>query len=943
MKIRIHFVLFGLLLFMSMVLFCSPDMLATNQPDPHPGMRKINAEGKTFMQGADDSAANADEKPRISSGFSYDYWIDTELVTQKEYLDVTGKQPVRDTSPYGRGDGYPVYYVSRFDAVLFCNAKSKMEKLDTVYSYSGAPQTLQGSVYGLVDVHLHYERSGYRLPTESEWEFAAREGTSSLPFPHLADSAQAQSYAWYSANSSGRTHPVASLLSNAFGLYDMAGNVFEWTGDWKGFYHVPQITNSIGAAQPDNSNERVVKGGSFTTGFSSLRPSHRTAIYETSQSTAASYIGFRCAQGIIPSPSYLSQDSLHTTTNPTVLLVGSSIPFLGTPKARLVFVNVTKEIRTLCFVDFIKNYPLVYELKDYTSVYVPVISPNGKYVAFSTGDDGGRGSASIYIRNLDSLSAAPAKIPCDSAFEPRWWVDPASASKDTFCIFTNSAVDNASAQWLSTGTFMMKIAGGIPVGAVQQLVAGGGYHDGRSSNGRYMVTGYTRLMMRDMSSAQDRQLFVSPLNGKGPGGSTQVCNASICPDSLYNDRCLFLDFGCPGPTASTLTGTNYGVHEYLFIGEYSGTVLSWFRRPDGEASWDYPEWSTAGKFAVACARDGRDDSHAIYFVNLRDSSYCRVIDGTELAHPFLWVNNQEVINDDSLDLDSLGNYNDPPLAANLGEFTRRMHDFWRKHDEMQIVFVGSSHTENDIDPRFFSGTPVYNMGFGGSGFFIWVSIIENYLVNHCPGLEFVGCDVVPGLMNWPGYFTSWPNLDPNKGYNYDVHHRFWKNGLPKKFENLVVAAPCPDIPDMDTLGLFRLPCNNWGGTNPDEPDTTQLSWTIDEPTYKANFNVLKEVARFLANKKIHFCMYVTPENPYYRTTGSYGLYGPGRETGKAVMAQLRALQDSFPSYVHFYDGNLDGYHDYVDSEAFNADHLCLAGARKFSARMDSVVHAILGH
>ncbi len=61
------------------------------------------------------------------------------------------------------------------------------------------------------------------------------------------------------------------------------------------------------------------------------------------------------------------------------------------------------------------------------------------------------------------------------------------------------------------------------------------------------------------------------------------------------------------------------------------------------------------------------------------------------------------------------------------------------------------------------------------------------------------------------------------------------------------------------------------------------------------------------------------------------------------MAQHSALQDSFPSYVHFYDGNLDGYHDYVDSEAFNFDHLCPAGARKFSIRMDSVVHEILGH
>jgi hypothetical protein len=61
------------------------------------------------------------------------------------------------------------------------------------------------------------------------------------------------------------------------------------------------------------------------------------------------------------------------------------------------------------------------------------------------------------------------------------------------------------------------------------------------------------------------------------------------------------------------------------------------------------------------------------------------------------------------------------------------------------------------------------------------------------------------------------------------------------------------------------------------------------------------------------------------------------------MGQLSSLQDSFPNYVHFYDANLGGYHDYVDSEAANFDHLCPAGARKFSTRMDSVMHVILGH
>jgi uncharacterized protein (TIGR02171 family) len=904
-------------------------------------MRKISSAQQTFMQGANDSVANADEKPPMASTFTYDYWIDTTPVTQKQYYAVTGKQPVSDTSSYGKGDDYPVYYVSWFDAILFCNIKSKREKFDTVYSYSGVPQTNRGSVYNLVDVHTHYDRKGYRLLTESEWEFAAREGSSSLPFPHLQDSGAAQSYAWYSANASDHTHPVASLAPNSFGLYDMAGNVFEWTGDWKGFYRAMPITNSIGATHSNNSNERVVKGGSYKTGFLSLRPSHRAAVYETSQSTATAYIGFRCAYGIIASPSYISTDTQQTATNSTVLLIGASKPFLGTARARLVFVNVTKDIRTLCFSDFTRTYPIVYEFTDMQSVYLPVISPDGKYAAFCTRNDGAEGSANIYIRSLDSLGAKPVKIPSDSAFEPRWWVDP--VSKDTCLLYTNSAVDNASALWPSTSTFMMKIAGATPVGAAQQIVSGGSYHDGRSNNGRFMVTGFTKLLMRDMTTMEDRQLFLSPLNGKGPLGSTQVCNVSICPDSLFNDRCLFIDFGYPPPMVSTVTGTGYGIHEYLFIGDYSGALLSWFRRPDGEASWDYPEWSTAGKYAVACARNAAEESHAIYFINLRDSSYCKVIEGTELAHPFLWVNNQDVVNNDSLNLDSLGYYNDPPLIYNLADFTRRLHDFWRNHAEMHLVFVGSSHTAQGIDPTFFTGAHIYNMAFSGCPFAVTISILKNYLLNHCPSIQFIGCDVIPGTMNWADYFVRWSSLDSNKGYNYDVHHRFWKNGLPNNFENLIQIAPCPPISYLDTtLGLHQSACGNWGGATPDMPDAAQLSWTIDDPIYKSNFNSIKEIARLLADKGIHLLLFTTPESPSYRTTGSYGLYGPGRETGKAIIAQLKALQDTFPSYVHFYDGNSDGYHDYVDSEAFNFDHLCSAGARKFSVRMDSVVHAILG-
>ena len=209
---------------------------------------------------------------------------------------------------------------------------------------------------------------------------------------------------------------------------------------------------------------------------------------------------------------------------------------------RVVFVNVTGSIRTLCYVDFSNAYPVIQEVKDLQCVYAPTISPNGKYVAFSTRDNlGSTGSSTVYLRTLDSLSAPAIKLASDSAFVPRWWVDP--LFKDTFLIYTNSVVDNTSALWSGTQTLMVKMTSPKSIGDPQVIIGTGSYHDGRSSNGQYMVTGYRNLIMRDLTGQKDVQLFTYPNNGKGANGSTQACNASISPDTAYNDRCLFLDFG----------------------------------------------------------------------------------------------------------------------------------------------------------------------------------------------------------------------------------------------------------------------------------------------------------------------------------------------------------------------------------------------------------------
>ena len=254
-----------LLLPLVWLLFCSPNKPSPGIPlERHAGMRKITATGTSFVQGANDSQSTPDEQPGMTTTFTYDYWLDTTEVTQLEYASVTGLQPVPSASGFGIGNRYPVYEVSWYDAILFCNKKSKRDSLDTVYTYFGTPKIQSGSVYEIDGLRINTGSNGYRLPTESEWEYAAREGTSTIPFPDLSDTTAAKLHAWYSSNAKGTTQPVATKLPNAFGLYDMAGNVFEWVQDWKCYYTVKSITNSIGSAaaeceQRKSSQRRIIR------------------------------------------------------------------------------------------------------------------------------------------------------------------------------------------------------------------------------------------------------------------------------------------------------------------------------------------------------------------------------------------------------------------------------------------------------------------------------------------------------------------------------------------------------------------------------------------------------------------------------------------------------------------------------------------------------------
>jgi formylglycine-generating enzyme required for sulfatase activity len=208
----------------------------------------------TFLMGSPDAepGRSADE---VQHGVTLtkSFFLATTPVTQAQWAAVTGKRPSNF-----QGDDSPVEQVSYDEAVQFC-VKLSMK-----------------------------EAKPYRLPTEAEWEYACRAGTTT-PFNNGSDETALDDAAWYEANSGEQTHPVASKKPNAWGLYDMLGNVWQWCGDWYGEYPHEATTDPHGSSNP---RDRVMRGGSWNDPMERCRSARRRYSAPDARYFA---IGFRVA------------------------------------------------------------------------------------------------------------------------------------------------------------------------------------------------------------------------------------------------------------------------------------------------------------------------------------------------------------------------------------------------------------------------------------------------------------------------------------------------------------------------------------------------------------------------------------------------------------------------------------------------------------------------
>ncbi|MCL2765935.1 MAG: formylglycine-generating enzyme family protein [Treponema sp.] len=173
------------------------------------------------------------------------------------YYDVELKDDANWRNPrFTQGDNHPVVLVSWFDAIEYCNWLSRQEGLTPAYTVSG------------MNVTWNRNANGYRFPTEAEWEYACRAGTTT-PFNTgnniTTNQANYDGNYPYNNNAKGenreRTTPVGSFPANAWGLHDMHGNVWEWCWDWYGDYITGAQNNPTGAV---SGSDRVIRGGSWS-------------------------------------------------------------------------------------------------------------------------------------------------------------------------------------------------------------------------------------------------------------------------------------------------------------------------------------------------------------------------------------------------------------------------------------------------------------------------------------------------------------------------------------------------------------------------------------------------------------------------------------------------------------------------------------------------------
>ena len=914
------------------------------------GFVHVKSKGESIVLGTEAKDANVDERPAMKVSFDYDFYVGRHEVTQGEFGKLMKRSFSEDSSEY------PQANVTFYDAVLYANALSIQHKMDTVYTYSNAQFAEDGSCENLVGLKTNYNVFGFRLPTEAEWIFIA----SSYP----------------DSSSRGHSHSVeiCSSGNKELEVCDINGNLKEWVNDWKGPLADTTIENFVGASNANGMYEKVLKGSSFVD--ENVPHYARGDFYTVTSLSKAEYVGFRLVLGKIENPVWLNSSSGAVSSIITPLILAEDARNLfGTYQAKLVFRN--DETGNLAYINYANAANSVIEIQDDIDSYHPDVSPDGRYVVFCTGLEGVPGESSVYVRELNESGSGLVKLNVEGAAIPRWRV---LDNGDTVVVFvTNPGTNKSESTWEKYSTWYVPFDKG-KFGTPKKLLEGS-FHGGLSFESGFAVTGSTLLRVtRFTDKSQNNELWY---NGE------QACNVSLSMDG--SNRTLFLDFAGKGGAA--FVGRKYSVHEMLLIADSTGKLVQSINSPKGYL-FDHTEWVADKNFAVATLSNVNGAHQKIALVDVASNKIMELAEGEELWHPCLWVKQKKTVKLESsssneksssseladisseassssekssssetpksssssisvttsssvavpiiLDLDSAGMYlNSSYGAVGNGLMRNNMELLWNFHDQANVVVLGSSRPLDGIIPKQFNEKfLVLNLAQTPNGIYMSKFYLDHYVYPHVKNLRYIILSLDYDLWRWGpktdhNFFYSDYKKFP--GYIYDKNHGYWAAGVPEGLAELTEDGYSDQNGDAlrESMGYWSVGrCNGWG-TGTCGYDSTLLTSEHIEMA----MDTLVDLVETAEKRNIYVIGIVFPVSPSYKNTGRFACYGTRRSVADSLTNVLTAMQKQYPHFIVM-DENKMGNHDYSDTMAEDQQHLCPAGAKQMTHRVDSLLMSI---
>lgn len=873
------------------------------------GMLRVQTLKSVTVLGTLDSKAKVNERPEMRARFDYDFSIGRHEVTCGEFNSVM--ENVSGLVLDCDNDSFPATSLTFYDAVLFANERSKSEGFDTAYTYASAVFDSEKHCTALDGFAYRPEVNAYRLPTEAEWIL-------------VASSEWNAEHSWTAENSDYKLHRVCGKMDSTVQFCDMMGNAMEWVNDWLGIFRDTTVTNFVGAPDGGALGQRVVKGGSFRNPVTSINLYSRGDVYMVTSSTRADYVGFRLAFGAIPAAVWMGNNGKAASSRIVPLASSATLrSVVGANQVRLAFRNDLTE--NLAYVDYSSGILSVVEIADTLDVYHPEISPDGKRVAFCTGLEGVSGKSSLYVRDLSAEGLNLVKLEVESAAIPRWRV---LDSGDTVIVYVNDAGNNKEeSAFKMSSTWQVSFANG-KFGKPQKLFDGA-YHGGLSGDNSLAVTG-TRLL-RARISGRDTVWY----NGE------QACNVSLAKDG--SKRTLFLDFG--SKTGREYAGENYGTHERLLVVDSIGDLILTLAAPVGY-SFDHSEWASNGNFVVATLTNVNGAHTKMVLIDLTEGNVVDLAEGDELWHPNLWIrqekNNEVNI---SLDSDSAGIYMNDGDDWGVALMRYNMELLWQYRDSVNVAVVGSSRPLYSLWPSLMSNR-FFMVNFAQTPNSIHMSrdFLELYLFPHLKKLKYVVLSLDIDFWNKPDGDKS-DNLFKNAykkypGYVYDKNHNYWQDGYPEGLleytKNYLEVKPYL-LHEVDRGAIMNPFCGGWA--NPPLVEGDSSAYDSEKNLYEKSFESLVDIIQSAQNKDVVVIGILFPQNPDYQNTGAYGRYGLRRSVAEQFVSRFQELEKSYSNFK-FIDRNRMGNHGYPSEWFVDDDHLCIEGAKSFTATVDLILNGL---